>query len=255
EQYLSRGDSKRALAKLQICFKANPRELGTLQMLARAFQDLGQISKTVSVLKELARVHQDAGRGDEARKTWKQAHELAPDDPEGAAGWKSVGGGESARPGAREPVRPKPPPAPPRAAPAPPKAVPPPPPPRTPPPVPVSAAPATRPPTAPIMPARPPTAPIVPARPPTAPIMGARPATAPIQTTGGSSAPVTAAQVPKLIKETEVYIKYGLHDKAQEHLKRILEADPDNIDAHEKAKMVALAMGNTAEAKASLETM
>jgi len=82
EQYLSRGDSKRALAKLQICFKANPRELGTLQMLARAFQELGQISKTVSVLKELARVHQDAGRGNEALKTWKQAQELAPDDPE-----------------------------------------------------------------------------------------------------------------------------------------------------------------------------
>src|SRR5437868_14833939 len=62
EQYLSRGDSKRALAKLQICFKANPRELSTLQMLARAFQELGQISKTVSVLKELARVHLDGGR-------------------------------------------------------------------------------------------------------------------------------------------------------------------------------------------------
>ena len=30
EQHLSRGDSKRALAKLQICFKADPRELSTL---------------------------------------------------------------------------------------------------------------------------------------------------------------------------------------------------------------------------------
>src|SRR5438270_6322492 len=40
EQYLAKGDSKRALAKLQICFKADPRELATLEMLARAFQDL-----------------------------------------------------------------------------------------------------------------------------------------------------------------------------------------------------------------------
>src|SRR5204863_103800 len=86
EQYLSRGDSKRALAKLQICFKANPRELGTLQMLARAFQDLGQVSKTVSVLKELGRVHLDAGRRDEARRIWKQALELAPDDGEHRGG-------------------------------------------------------------------------------------------------------------------------------------------------------------------------
>src|SRR3954464_3680056 len=82
EQYLSRGDSKRALAKLQICFKANPRDLGTLQMLARAFQELGQRSETVSVLKELARVHADAGRNDEARKAYAQAQELAPDDAE-----------------------------------------------------------------------------------------------------------------------------------------------------------------------------
>src|SRR4051812_32358159 len=129
EQYLSRGDSKRALAKLQICFKANPRELGTLQMLARAFQDLGQVTKTVSVLKELARVHLDAGRADESRKTWKQAQDLAPDDPEVTAGLKSVGNGEAVRPRAAEPVRGPPPkvaPAPPRVTPAPPRAAPPP---------------------------------------------------------------------------------------------------------------------------------
>src|SRR5207248_10121297 len=90
EQYLSRGDSKRALAKLQICFKANPRDLGTLQMLARAFQALGQVTKTVSVLKELARVHVDGGRRHDARKVWQQALELAPDDQEVKAGLKSA---------------------------------------------------------------------------------------------------------------------------------------------------------------------
>src|SRR5438128_11534196 len=109
DQYLSRGDSKRALAKLQICFKANPRELGTLQMLARAFQELGQISKTVSVLKELARVHLDAGRADESRKTYTQARELAPDDAEVAAALKGMDSGAAARPKAAEPVRTAPP--------------------------------------------------------------------------------------------------------------------------------------------------
>src|SRR5438874_11224255 len=96
ESYLSRGDSKRALSKLQICFKANPRDLNTLQMLAKAFQDLGQTSKTVSVLKELARVHADAGRADEARKAYAQAAELAPDDAEVKAHLRS--GGDSPRP-------------------------------------------------------------------------------------------------------------------------------------------------------------
>src|SRR5256714_832257 len=90
ESYLSRGDSKRALAKLQICFKANPRDLGTLQRLARAFQELGQTSKTGSVLKELARVHLDSSRNEEARRTYQQALELAPDDQEVKAGLKSI---------------------------------------------------------------------------------------------------------------------------------------------------------------------
>src|SRR5213082_3925989 len=98
ELYLSRGDSKRALAKLQICFKANPRELSTLQMLAKAFQDLGQVSKTVSVLKELARVHVDAGKIDEGRRTYQNALELAPDDHEILVGLKSLEGAEAARP-------------------------------------------------------------------------------------------------------------------------------------------------------------
>src|SRR5438445_7624272 len=90
ESYLSRGDSKRALAKLQICFKANPRDLSTLQMLARAFQELGQVSKTVSVLKELARVHVDNVKIGDARKVYEQAEELAPDDAEVKQGLKAL---------------------------------------------------------------------------------------------------------------------------------------------------------------------
>src|SRR5947209_15631599 len=109
EHFLSRGDSKRALSKLQICFKANPRDLNTLQMLAKAFQDLGQTSKTVSVLKELARVHADSGQADEARRTYARAAELAPDDPEVKAALR--GGGDSPRP-APVPSRTAPPPAP-----------------------------------------------------------------------------------------------------------------------------------------------
>src|SRR5438874_2461583 len=110
ESYLSRGDSKRALAKLQICFKANPRDLGTLQMLARAFQELGQLSKTVSVLKELARVHLDSARNEEARRTYQQALELAPDDQEVKAGLKSIDEAD-ARQGsqAQQPAAPRPP--------------------------------------------------------------------------------------------------------------------------------------------------
>src|SRR5256714_52892 len=230
EQYLSRGDSKRALAKLQICFKANPRELSTLQSLARAVQELGQTSKTVSVLKELARVHLDEGRTDDARKTWRQALELAPDDQEVKAALSSVKSAGAPRAKSPEPAR---------AAAA-------------------RPAPAAKPSPA-IKAASPPPAaarqPVTPQPRPTAPIMGARPSSAPVSAARSVSAPPTVAQVPKLLKETEVYVKYGLHDKALEHLRRILSVDPNNIDAHEKAKIVALAMGRTDDAIQTLTTM
>ncbi|MGZ3446854.1 MAG: tetratricopeptide repeat protein, partial [Myxococcaceae bacterium] len=52
--YLARGDHKRALAKLQLCFKADPRDIPTLILLAQAFAALNHTSKTLSVYKELA---------------------------------------------------------------------------------------------------------------------------------------------------------------------------------------------------------
>src|SRR5439155_26114013 len=181
EQYMGRGDSKRARAKLQICCKANPRELGTLEMLARGCQELGQTSKTVSVLKELARVHLDEGRTDDARKTWRQALELAPDDQEVKAALSSVQSAGAPRAKSPEPAR---------AAAA-------------------RPAPAAKPSPA-IKPASPPAArqPVTPQPRPTAPIMGARPSSAPVSAARSVSAPPTVAQVPKLLKGTEVHVKY-----------------------------------------------
>jgi Tfp pilus assembly protein PilF len=48
--YLRRNDPRRALQKLQACFKADPRDVETLALLAQAFQALDQKAKTVSVL-------------------------------------------------------------------------------------------------------------------------------------------------------------------------------------------------------------
>jgi tetratricopeptide (TPR) repeat protein len=180
--YLAKGDTKRALAKLQLCFKANPKDVETLNLLAQAFRDLGQTSKTLSVYKELAHVHAEAGRTGEARATWRKVQEMAPDDPDVA---DALGGS---------------PPAP--AAPAPPAA----------------RAPAAGPPP------------------------GAS-RTAP--------APATAASpeaVAKLLTETDVYVKYGLHDKALDHLRKILAAAPGNPDALEKVREIHAAAGRPGEA-------
>src|SRR5207302_5581671 len=136
----------------------------------RAFQELGQISKTVSVLKELARVHLDEGRTDDARKTWRQALELAPDDQEVKAALSSVQSGGPQRAKPPEPARPTV----------------------------ARPAPAAKPSPA-IKPASPPPAaarqPVTPQpRPPTAPIKGARPSSAPAPSASSVSAPPTVAQ-------------------------------------------------------------
>ncbi|HEX9290592.1 MAG TPA: tetratricopeptide repeat protein, partial [Anaeromyxobacteraceae bacterium] len=175
--YLAKGDTKRALAKLQLCFKADPKDLETLTLLAQAFKDLGQLSKTLSVYKELAHLYADKGRADEARSTWRRVLELAPDDPEAA---QAVGPRRQPAPAPRAPVA-----APPTAAP----------------PAPAAVAPA-------------------------------EPVPAP---SGGAARPAGPDAIPKLLTETDVYVKYGLHEKALEHLKRVFAIDPEHLDAREKA--------------------
>lgn len=80
--YLERDDPKRALSKLQICFQADPCNVDTLHLLARSFEALGQLPKTVSVYKEIARLHQQAGRVEERAVILKEILELDPGDTE-----------------------------------------------------------------------------------------------------------------------------------------------------------------------------
>jgi tetratricopeptide (TPR) repeat protein len=196
--YLQRGDQKRALAKLQVCFKADGRDVETLTLLAQAFQGLGQTSKTVSVYKELAKIHQERGRLTEAEAVWTQIEVLDPEDPDLAA----------------------------RRAPAP---------------APVAFQPAPAP------------------QPGPSPRSGPQP----VQTAPAPPAPTPAPVAPppggmareqftKLLTETDVYVKYGLHDKALEHLRKVFTVDPENLDAHEKAYQIYVASGNTAQASEQL---
>ncbi len=80
--YLDRNDTKLALAKLQPCFSADPRDLSTLRLLARAFEQLGQIQKTVSVLKEVARICAEENRDAEQASVLRKIVTLAPGDAE-----------------------------------------------------------------------------------------------------------------------------------------------------------------------------
>lgn len=189
QEYLNRGDQKRALARLQVCFKADPRDVQTLNLLAQAFQGLGQTSKTLSVYKELAKVYSETQRADEANRIWAKVAQLDPNDPDVLA---------------RSAPKPQ------AAAPAP---------------APAAARPATPAPAAP------------------APAPAAAPASA-----GGLS----RDQLAKLLTETDVYVKYGLHDKALEHLRRVFAVDPENLDAHEKAYHIYVAANNSQAAAEQL---
>lgn len=83
ELYLERNqqnDGMQALAKLQICFQANPRDLDTLGLLSRAFSAIGQAAKGIEVQKEMARVARDSGRVELFQELCEKLSKLAPND-------------------------------------------------------------------------------------------------------------------------------------------------------------------------------
>ncbi len=85
ETYIARRDPKRALAKLQICFKADPRDVSTLSLLAEAFLMLSQTDKAISVYREIARIHREAQRPRERMSALRRILELNPSDKEARA--------------------------------------------------------------------------------------------------------------------------------------------------------------------------
>jgi len=208
--YIQKGDARRALAKLQVCFKADPKDVPTLELLANAFRDLGQTPKTISVFREIAHIHRDAGRSEAMLSVLRKLVELAPDDPE-----------------ARETLGVKTPAAPSAA-----------PPPGAPPPL-GARAPLGR--IEPIkVPSAPPPHQAQPGMPATAPL--AKPATP-------APAPVAAnVDVSRMLTEAEVYVKYGLKPKAIEHLKKIVTIDPSSLEAHVRLKDLYAETGDTAAA-------
>jgi tetratricopeptide (TPR) repeat protein len=82
ETYIARRDPKRALAKLQICFKADPRDVSTLSLLAEAFLMLSQTDKAISVYREVARIHREAQRPQQRMSALHRILELPGAQPE-----------------------------------------------------------------------------------------------------------------------------------------------------------------------------
>ena len=268
--YLDRDDAKRALSKLQLCFKADPRDVATLELLAKAFVQLGQIPKTISVYREVARIHQEGNRPEERARALKSILDLDPADAEARqalAGFAPSGTGSGpppaavveSKPGIRAPA--------PRPAMPPPSAV-------------VAAPEPSR------------GQPAVPPRTITAPVplthrkdreeeseaeilieddsgvsIEAPPVTGPVTMPGsqGSRAgahPITApsippevareAQIARLLTECDVFLRYGLKSKVVDQLRRILELEPNHVEARERLKDLLIDTGQTAAAVVEL---
>jgi tetratricopeptide (TPR) repeat protein len=261
--YLRRGDSRRALQKLQTCFKTNPRDIDTLGLLAQAFQALDQKGKTVSVLKEMARVLVEAGKRREAEDVHRRILSFVPADPDSKAFLGNQRSSPSVPPPAvAEQVLE---PAPRRTA--------------------------NRP-AAVINPTG--SLPVVnlddlddEARgmleeldaKSTEDLRRGTPGRTPMINDFDVSEPsdliaelsledesfesadssvrgeAHADEIAKILTETDVYVKYGLHQKAIDHLRKVFDLDPYNLEARERLKDILLATGRAVEAVAELLRM
>lgn len=251
--YLRRNDPRRALQKLQACFKADPRDVETLGLLAQAFQALDQKAKTVSVLKELARIHVENKQKDKAADVFRKILEFVPTDPDAR---------EFLGPAAVAVVAP-----PPQVAPA--RPTPPPMRPNTPLPSQVRAATSE---------AKFNITGDLPSLPPSPNMTGSMPLVdeqslsgvdfalpeyddadfsadmepAPDPRQMSAAGERHADEISKILAETDVYVKYGLHQKAVDHLRRVFTLDPENVEAHERLKDIFVSQGREQEAEVEL---
>ena len=212
EAYIDRNNARLALAKLQACQKAEPRAPENVSLLARAFEQL-DIPKAVSVLKELADIHQELGHTAERDVAIRRALALEPRDAELLEAARRYGVNVTV--GA------------------------------TPPPIPGSSS-----------PLRPP----MPggsgfSRPPPPPPPPAHHSFAASSGTDGSGVRPPGQDVPRIIAESDVFVKYGLLDRAVDHLRRVFEVQPDYLPAREKLAAVLTQLGRRSEAAAEIEYM
>jgi len=83
ELYLERStreDGLQAIAKLQICFQADPKDLDTLALLAQAFSMIGDEAKALEVHKEMARIAREQGNHDMFGQLLTHLMSVAPND-------------------------------------------------------------------------------------------------------------------------------------------------------------------------------
>lgn len=100
----TRTDGLQALTKLQICFKADPKDLVIFGLLAQAFTLLEQPDKAVEVYKEMALLAREKGETQLFAQLVDHLTQLAPDDDQVRALTVVAHGGTSGAPSSRHMV-------------------------------------------------------------------------------------------------------------------------------------------------------
>jgi tetratricopeptide (TPR) repeat protein len=108
--YARRGDYRRALKHLQVCFNNDPRDVEVLQLLAETFRELDQVDKAAMVLRQLAELHKSRGDIERTRLAWERVLEIKPEDPKATDALQQLGADDTAEDD--EEVAPEPPPVP-----------------------------------------------------------------------------------------------------------------------------------------------
>jgi len=81
--HLERGEARRAVTKLQDCFRVDPQDIETLTLLGKAFRELEQTDKALQVYTELARIYGARGDLEAQDEVERLLREMV--DPGGAA--------------------------------------------------------------------------------------------------------------------------------------------------------------------------
>jgi tetratricopeptide (TPR) repeat protein len=232
--YLDRNNARAAMARLKPCFDANQNDPAVLDLLARCFEQLGQPQKGLPVLKELCRIYANAGRTAERNQTIQRALALDPNDPDICAMLGRAAPDSDRTPAAVIPLRrtmltPSA-----EVAPAPAASA------RTTAitfsemEVPVALQDKYRTPS-----------------PDEVPSVADRMAIA----SGLVEKPEDEAEIKRILAEADVFVRYGLVERAAEHLRRVFERVPTHTGAHERLAAVLTQLGRRAEAAAELEVL
>jgi tetratricopeptide (TPR) repeat protein len=226
--YIARRNPRQALTKLQAPLRAAPRDPANVALLAEALAQLDR-PKAISVWRELADIHEAAGRAAERDACVRAALALDPTDGETrelAARWGVA---------TTSPVRPRPAPAASMV---------------TPPPLPASVS-GLRPVAA---PPRPGPAPEVPVSVSGLSALSGLSGLPSFAVSGLITTP-SEVDVARILSEADVFVKYGLAERAVDHLKRVFAAYPQHRGARERLASVLSQLGRRAEAAAELATL